>query len=261
MTGDVMQAMVLRAPHRTLEYVSMNRPRPATGQLLLKVDACGVCRTDLRVIDGERPSVRSPIVPGHEIVGTVIELGDGVDSFACGDRVGVPWLASTCGVCSYCLTDRENLFDNAGFTGYTVDGGYAQYAVADYRFCFAMPTEPPAATLARTVALRGAHRLSCPASGGRGPPARLLWIRCSRAHRGAGRSLRGTGGVRVYPPRGYCGAGLCADARRSLGRDERGIFAVQSGRGHHLRPGWRPRAVGIASCRQGRKGCLRRHPY
>ena len=143
-----MYAMVLRAAHRTLEYMSVSQPRPAMGQLLVKVDACGVCRTDLHVIDGELPPARSPIIPGHEIVGTVVEVGGGVDPFVCGDRVGVPWLASTCGVCGYCLAGRENLCDSAQFTGYTVDGGYAEYVVADHRFCFAMPTETPAATLA-----------------------------------------------------------------------------------------------------------------
>lgn len=143
-----MHAMVLRAGHRTLEYLSVSRPRPAAGQLLVKVDACGVCRTDLHVIDGELPLARPAIIPGHEIVGTVVETGGGVDAFLCGDRVGIPWLASTCGVCSYCLGGRENLCDNAQFTGYTVDGGYAEYVVADHRFCFAMPTETPAATLA-----------------------------------------------------------------------------------------------------------------
>jgi len=146
--NDLMQAMILRAPHRDLEWASVNRPRAAAGQLVVKVEACGVCRTDLHVIDGELPPARSPIIPGHEIVGTVVEAGGGVDSFVCGDRVGVPWLASTCGVCSYCLAGRENLCDHAQFTGYTVDGGYAEYAVADQRFCFAMPTEAPAATLA-----------------------------------------------------------------------------------------------------------------
>ncbi len=143
-----MHAMVLRAGHRTLEYLSVSRPRPAAGQLLVKVDACGVCRTDLHVVDGELPLTRSAIIPGHEIVGTVVETGGGVDAFVCGNRVGIPWLASTCGVCSYCLGGRENLCDNAQFTGYTVDGGYAEYVVADHRFCFAMPTETPAAKLA-----------------------------------------------------------------------------------------------------------------
>jgi propanol-preferring alcohol dehydrogenase len=144
----MMQAAVSKAPHRALEYVSVRRPSPAPGQMLVKVDACGVCRTDLHVIDGELPQARSPIIPGHEIVGTVEEAGRGVDAFARGDRVGIPWLASTCGICSYCLTGRENLCDNAQFTGYTVDGGYAQYVIADPRFCFAMPTRPAAATLA-----------------------------------------------------------------------------------------------------------------
>lgn len=144
----MMQAVVSKAPHRALEYVSVSRPKPAPGQILVKVDACGVCRTDLHVIDGELPPARSPIIPGHEIVGTVEELGRGVDAFARGERVGIPWLASTCGVCSYCQADRENLCDNAQFTGYTVDGGYAQYAIADPRFCFALPAQPAAATLA-----------------------------------------------------------------------------------------------------------------
>lgn len=143
-----MKAMVLRDPHRDLECASVGRPRPAAGQVLVKVDACGVCRTDLHVIDGELPAARYPIIPGHEIVGTVAEVGDGVEAFACGDRVGVPWLASTCGACSYCLAGRENLCDDARFTGCNVDGGYAEYAVADHRFCFAMPDETPAVELA-----------------------------------------------------------------------------------------------------------------
>ena len=142
-----MQAMRLGAG-RKLECVSVPQPRPATGQLLVKVHACGVCRTDLHVIDRELPPARSPVTPGHEIVGTVVEVGEGVESFVCGDRVGVPWLASACGVCSYCVAGRENLCDNAQFTGYTVDGGYAEYVVADHRFCFAMPTGTSAVSLA-----------------------------------------------------------------------------------------------------------------
>jgi propanol-preferring alcohol dehydrogenase len=143
-----MKAMVLAGPHRALEWASVSRPRPAAGQVLVEVDACGVCRTDLHVIDGELPTARYPIIPGHEIVGTVAEAGDGVESFARGDRVGVPWLAATCGACSYCLAGRENLCDDARFTGCNVDGGYAEYAVADHRFCFAMPNETSAAALA-----------------------------------------------------------------------------------------------------------------
>ena len=143
-----MQAMVLTAPRGALELLGVPDPHPGPGQLLVKVDACGICRTDLHVVDGELPHARSPIIPGHEIVGTVVEVGVDVDSFARGDRVGIPWLASTCGICPYCQTGRENLCDNAQFTGYTVDGGYAEYVVADHRFCFAMPNGTAAAELA-----------------------------------------------------------------------------------------------------------------
>jgi len=143
-----MDAMVLNAAHAPLELLRVGTPLPAPRQLLVKVDACGVCRTDLHVIDGELPHARSPIIPGHEIVGTVVDAGSAVDSFARGDRVGIPWLASTCGVCVYCRAGRENLCDDAQFTGYTVDGGYAEYVVADHRFCFPLPAGVPAAELA-----------------------------------------------------------------------------------------------------------------
>src|SRR5512144_2498327 len=116
-----MKAMVLRSPRSALERLSLSDPRPGPGQLLIRVDACGVCRTDLHVVDGELPHAHSPIIPGHEIVGTVVAKGAGVEAFAHGDRVGVPWLASTCGSCDYCRAGRENLCDNARFTGYTVD--------------------------------------------------------------------------------------------------------------------------------------------
>ena len=114
-------------------------PRPGTGQALIRVRACAVCRTDLHVVDGELPQPKLPLIPGHEIVGTVEEKGPGVERFEIGDRVGVPWLAWTCGECSYCLWGRENLCDRARFTGYTLDGGYADYTVADQRFCFPIP--------------------------------------------------------------------------------------------------------------------------
>ena len=108
-----MDAMVLNAAHAPLELLRVGTPVPAPRQLLVKVDACGVCRTDLHVIDGELPHARSPVIPGHEIVGTVVDAGAAVDTFARGDRVGIPWLASTCGVCAYCRAGRENLCDNA----------------------------------------------------------------------------------------------------------------------------------------------------
>ena len=134
-----MRAMMLRAPHTALELASAPDPQPGAGQVVVRVHACGVCRTDLHVVDGELPDAKSPIIPGHEIVGTVAATGSGVDALRIGDRVGVPWLGHTCGVCRYCRAGQENLCDAARFTGYTIDGGYADYAVADARYCFALP--------------------------------------------------------------------------------------------------------------------------
>jgi len=134
-----MHAMLLDAPGRPLRAATIDPPRPGAGQLLLRVSACGVCRTDLHVADGELPNPKLPLVLGHEIVGTVVSAGDGASRYAVGARVGVPWLGWTCGECAYCRTGRENLCDRARFTGYQLDGGYAEYAVADERFCFGIP--------------------------------------------------------------------------------------------------------------------------
>lgn len=131
-----MRAMVLPAPNAPLEMRELSCPSPGPGQVRLKVQACGVCRTDLHVVDGELPDPRLPLVPGHEIVGRIDALGEGVGGFASGDRVGVPWLGWTCGTCRYCRGGQENLCDQARFTGYTLDGGYAEYSLADARFCF-----------------------------------------------------------------------------------------------------------------------------
>lgn len=134
-----MTAMRLHSAHEPLRLDSVPRPTARDHQVLLKVLACGVCRTDLHVVDGELPETRYPITPGHEIVGRIIETGSWVMNFQVGDRVGVPWLGQTCGVCRYCREGAENLCDQARFTGYTLDGGYAQYALADARYCFALP--------------------------------------------------------------------------------------------------------------------------
>jgi len=134
-----MKAMQLAAPRRPLALVDLPTPRPGAGQLLVKVRACGVCRTDLHVVDGELTRGKLPVIPGHEIVGTVSEKGAGVERFAPGDRVGVPWLGYTCGRCRFCLSARENLCDTARFTGYHPDGGYAEYVLADQRYCFPIP--------------------------------------------------------------------------------------------------------------------------
>jgi propanol-preferring alcohol dehydrogenase len=131
-----MRAMVLDAPRRPLALRERPVPSPGKGEILIEVLACGVCRTDLHVVDGELPHPKLPLVPGHEIVGRVAEIGAGVSGFAVGERVGVPWLGATCGRCPYCLSGRENLCDAPEFTGYTRDGGYATHALADARFCF-----------------------------------------------------------------------------------------------------------------------------
>jgi propanol-preferring alcohol dehydrogenase len=134
-----MRAMVLNGPRQELRLEDRPQPVPGDGQVLIKVAACGVCRTDLHIADGELPQARYPIVPGHEIVGRVVRLGAGVTGFAPGERVGVPWLGSTCGHCRFCLGGQENLCDNAHFTGCDIDGGFQEEVVADARFCFRLP--------------------------------------------------------------------------------------------------------------------------
>lgn len=131
-----MRAMVLEAPGTLLVPRKLPVPVPAADQVLIRVAACGICRTDLHIVDGELPHPKLPLVPGHEIVGRVIQVGASVTTLHAGDTVGVPWLGYTCGQCVYCRKGKENLCENAGFTGYTIDGGYAEYTVADARYCF-----------------------------------------------------------------------------------------------------------------------------
>lgn len=136
---DTMHAMVLDRAGEPLHYREVPVPEPGPRQVLLQVHACGVCRTDLHIVDGELPHPKLPLILGHEIVGTVVRQGEEAERFPPGERVGVPWLAWTDQTCSYCQMERENLCQNALFTGYTVDGGYAQYTVADERYCFPLP--------------------------------------------------------------------------------------------------------------------------
>lgn len=136
-----MKAMLLDAQGQPLRLAEVPRPRAGPNQILLAVQACGVCRTDLHVMDGDLHEPRLPLVLGHEIVGRVVEKGEQVERFALGQRVGVPWLGRTCGHCRYCTSGTENLCDAAEFTGYTLDGGYAEFALADQRYCFALPQE------------------------------------------------------------------------------------------------------------------------
>ena len=142
-----MHAMVLERPRTPLAMRERPLPRPGPGQVLVEVAACGVCRTDLHVVDGELPDPKLPIVPGHEIVGRVAAMGEGA-TLAVGTRVGVPWLGATCGTCAYCRSGRENLCDRPLFTGYTRDGGFATHTVADARYAFALPQAGDDASLA-----------------------------------------------------------------------------------------------------------------
>ena len=132
--------MLFETPGRPLRLANLPTPKPGAGQFLIRVHACAVCRTDLHVIDGELTRPKLPLIPGHEIVGTIEAKGDGAERFEIGDRVGIPWLGWSCGECAYCKSGRENLCDRARFTGYTIDGGYAEYTVADQRFCFPIPS-------------------------------------------------------------------------------------------------------------------------
>ena len=136
-----MLAMVMNAPREPLVLSELRVPQPGEGQLRVRVETCGVCRTDLHIVDGELPEPKLPLVIGHQIVGIVDDIGGGVDGVSIGDRVGIPWLGSTDGNCRFCLSGRENLCDRARFTGYQLDGGYAEAVVADSRFCFSIPEE------------------------------------------------------------------------------------------------------------------------
>jgi len=135
-----MRAMVLEAPKHPLKAMDVPVPQPDPGQVLLRVHACGVCRTDLHIVDGELTEPKLPLIPGHEIVGTVVRTGENARQFKVGDRIGVPWLGYTDGTCLFCQRGQENLCEHPGFTGYTIDGGYAEYTVADERYCFHLPS-------------------------------------------------------------------------------------------------------------------------
>jgi propanol-preferring alcohol dehydrogenase len=134
-----MRAMLLEKQRQPLKLAEVAVPHPKPEQVLIRVNTCGVCRTDLHVLDGDLTEPKLPLILGHQIVGTVAQLGEGVDQFSLGERIGVPWLGYTDGTCTYCLRGQENLCDHPEFTGYTLDGGYAEYTVADQRYCFSLP--------------------------------------------------------------------------------------------------------------------------
>ena len=136
-----MTAMAFDRPGAPLQRVERTVPAPRPGHILLRVSACGICRTDVHVIDGDLPQPKAHVIPGHEIIGRVVTIGAGVDGFKIGDRVGIPWLGSTCGRCEFCRSGQENLCNRPRFTGYTLDGGYAEYASADAAYAFAIPPQ------------------------------------------------------------------------------------------------------------------------
>lgn len=138
-----MRAMLMERQHQKLRSVDLPVPKPKANELLIKVHSCGICRTDLHVVDGDLKHPKLPVIPGHQIVGVIEEIGKDVTGFSHGQRVGIPWLGGSCGECEYCQTGRENLCDKARFTGYQIDGGFAEYCVADSRFCFPIPDEFP----------------------------------------------------------------------------------------------------------------------
>lgn len=138
-----MHVMLMNKDKRELIYTEISKPVPLQNDILIKVTTCGVCRTDLHILDGELKDPKIPIVPGHQIVGVIEQLGEAVTGFEIGQRIGVPWLGLSCGECSFCLTNRENLCDQARFTGYQLDGGFAEYCIANYRFCFPIPPGYP----------------------------------------------------------------------------------------------------------------------
>src|ERR671922_1719058 len=194
--------MVLEEPRRPLREVELADPQADDGQVLVQVRSCGVCRTDLHVVDGELPDPKLPLVPGHQVVGTVVGSSG---RFARGERIGVPWLAWTCGECRYCLSERENLCDRACFTGYQLDGGYAEYAVADERFCFPLPDDYPDLQAAPLLCagLIGYRALR---TAGDGERLGLYGFRASAHIVAQGARRGGPRGVSFFP--------FCADAGR-----------------------------------------------
>ena len=256
-----MRAMLLEIPGGPLVEREIPIPAPRPDQVLVKVAVCGVCRTDLHVVDGELPRPKLPLVPGHEIVGTVVATGDEAKSFRPGDRVGIPWLGYTCGRCRYCLRGQENLCDNPLFTGYTIDGGYAEYTVADHRYCFHLPESYVAAEAAP---------LLC---------AGLIGYRSYRMVPGDARHL----GIYGFG----AAAHIIAQVARHQGKDiyaftkpgdaEGQVFAARLGAvwtggstrtaargarcGDHLRPGRPPGGGGPQEHGQGGNSRLRRHPH
>ncbi len=255
-----MRAQLLTEARRPLMAAEVPAPRPGPQQVLIAVRACAVCRTDLHVVDGDLPDPKLPLVLGHEIVGTIVEKGAEVDRFAPGERVGVPWLGWTCGVCEYCRSGRENLCDRARFTGYGIDGGYAELAVADQRYCFAIDPhygDVEAAPL-MCAGLIGYRALRM---AGDGPLVGIYGFGAAAHLDSAGDPPSGPAALRVHPAGRPRGAGFRANPRRRMGRRFDNGAARTARRGADLCTRRRAGAGGIGGDQKRRHRRQRRHPY
>ena len=255
-----MHAMILEQPGQPLREADLPQPRPGPGQILLRVHACGVCRTDLHVLDGELTEPKLPLVLGHEIVGTVVEKGEQVERFAVGERVGVPWLGWTCGTCPFCQSQRENLCDRARFTGYQIDGGYAEYTLADQRVRLR-----PARRLRRCgggpSALCRADRLSLPGHGGRASTPGPLWLWCRGPPHCPGSATSGARSLRLHPARRHRRTTIRTHAGSRVGRQLGSAAARGDGCRSSVRSSRVPRPAGAAGGGQGGNGGVRGDPH
>lgn len=212
-----MRAMVLHEATDRLRLEEVEDPRPQAHQVRIAVEACGVCRTNLHIVNGELRDPAPPLIPGHEIVGRVAEIGADVSGFAPGQRVGVPWLGHSCGTCLYCAQGEENVCDAPGFTGYTLNSGYAEACVADAAFVFALDDQADAAALAPLLCagLIGFRSLRM---AGEAKKAGALWLWGGRAYPGAVRRLAGARGLRLHAPGRRGSAGFRPGDGCGLGR-------------------------------------------
>jgi propanol-preferring alcohol dehydrogenase len=254
-----MKAMILQAAGEKLVPVERPDPEPGPGQVRVTITACGVCRTDLHVLDGELPHIKYPIIPGHEIVGRVEALGEGVTSLKIGQRVGIPWLGHACGHCPYCLAGRENLCDTPLFTGYTRDGGFATKTVADAHFVFPLGEDGEDAALAPLLCagLIGWRSLKMAGEGkklglyGFGAAAHII----AQVAKKQGRD------VFAFTSPGDQKTQDFARLGRGLGRGLGPEPAGSAGRGHHLCAGGKPGAQGAESGEERRTRGVRRDPH
>jgi hypothetical protein len=257
---ETMHAMVLQAAGQSLVWKEMPVPKPGPGQLLIKVHACGVCRTDLHIMDGDLIDPKLPIIPGHEIVGSVAQIGEKSGSFALGDRIGVPWMGYTCEECLFCRTGRENLCDHPKFTGYTIDGGYAEYTVADQRYCFPLPESFSDAAVAPLLCAGLIGYRSYRMAGDNREAWNLRIRGCSPYHCSDCRISRETG-FRLYTTGRHKSSRFCSWIRCNMGRRFECTASRTAGCRFDLCTHRFATARRPARYRQRRHRCLRRYSH